>query len=108
MDSKKGIEKVMPVNAWAVGLLDPSFLQSKMDDTAMANPPKEQVGSPVGSTTSPDETPRRESYCLFVRVLRGSDVILEQDCKVSSIVGMPTLAKTFVRPKQECSQAHSL
>ena len=30
----------------------------------------------------PDETPRWESYCLYVRVLRDSDVILEQDCKV--------------------------
>ena len=24
----------------------------------------------------------RESYCLYVRVLRDSDVVLEQDCKV--------------------------
>ena len=30
----------------------------------------------------PDETPRRESYCLYVRVLRDSDAILEQDRKV--------------------------
>ena len=30
----------------------------------------------------PDETPRQESYCLYVRVLRDSDAILEQDRKV--------------------------
>ena len=30
----------------------------------------------------PDETPRQESYCLYVRVLRDSDAILEQNCKV--------------------------
>ena len=82
MDSKEGIEKVMPVNARAVGLLDPSLLQSGMDDTTTADPPKEQVGSPVGSPTLPDETPRQKSYCLYVRVLRDSDVILEQDRKV--------------------------
>ena len=29
-----------------------------------------------------DETPRWESYCLYVRVLRDSDAILEQDRKV--------------------------
>ena len=29
-----------------------------------------------------DETPRRESYCLYVRVLRDSDAILVQDRKV--------------------------
>ena len=82
MDSKEGIEKVAPVNAWAAGLLDPSLLWSGMDDAAMADPPKGQVGSPVGSPTSPDETPRQESYCLYVRVLRDSDVVLEQDHKV--------------------------
>ena len=82
MDSKEGIEKVAPVNARAVGLLDPSLLRSEMDDAAMADPPKEQVGSLVGSLTLPDETPRRKSYCLYVRVMRDSDAILEQDRKV--------------------------
>ena len=48
----------------------------------MANLPKEWVGSPVGSLTLQDETPRQESYCLYVRVLRDSDVILEQDHKL--------------------------
>ena len=82
MDSKEGIEKVAPVNARAVELLDPSLLWSGTDDAAMADPPKGQAGSPVGSPTSPDETPRWESYCLYVKVLRDSDVVLEQDRKV--------------------------
>ena len=82
MDSKKGIEKVAPVDAQAVGLLDPSLLRSEMDDAATANLPQERAGSPFGSPTLPDETPRWESYCLFVRVLRDSDAILEQDHKV--------------------------
>ena len=82
MDSKEGIEKVAPVDAQAAGLLDPSLLQSGTDDAATADPPKGRVGSPVGSPTSPDETPRWESYCLYVRVLRNSDVVLEQDHKV--------------------------
>ena len=48
----------------------------------MADPPREWAGSPVRSLTSPDETPRWESYCLYIRVLRDSDVVLEQDRKV--------------------------
>ena len=48
----------------------------------MADLPREQVGGPVGSPTSPGENPRRESCCLYIRVLRDSDVVLEQDCKV--------------------------
>ena len=82
MDSKEGIERVVSVDAWAAGLLDPSLLQSGTDDTATADPPKERTGSLVGSPTLLDETPRWESYCLYVRVLRDSDVILEQDRKV--------------------------
>ena len=82
MDSKEGIEKVAPVNARAAGLLDPSLLQLETDDAATADPPKEWAGSPVRSLTLPDETRRWESYCLYVRVLRDSDVILEQDRKV--------------------------
>ena len=82
MDSKEGIEKVSPVDARAAGLLDPSLLQSGVDDATMADPPREGVGSPVGSLTSLGETPRRESYCLYIRVLWDSDVVLEQDRKV--------------------------
>ena len=82
MDSKEGIEKVMPVNTQAAGLLDLSLLRSGVDDVAMADPPRERVGSPVRSPTSLGETPRWESYCLYIRVLGDSDVVLEQDHKV--------------------------
>ena len=82
MDSKEGIEKVTPVNAQAAGLLDPSLLQQGMDDAAMADLPREWAGSPVRSLTSLGETPRWESYCLYIRVLRDSHVVLEQDHKV--------------------------
>ena len=82
MDSKEGIEQVTPVDARAAGLLDPSLLQSGTDDAVMADPPRGRTGGPVGSQTSPGENPRRESYCLYVRVLRDSDVVLEQDRKV--------------------------
>ena len=40
------------------------------------------MDSLVSSLTMPDETPRQESYCLYVRVLRDSDAILEQNHKV--------------------------
>ena len=82
MDSKEGIEKVVPVDAQAAGLLDSLSLRSGMDDAATADPPREWVDGPARSLTSTDETPRWESYCLYFRVLRDSDVILEQDCKV--------------------------
>ena len=81
-DSKEGIEKVAPADAQAAGLLDPSLLWLGADDAAMADLPRERVDSPMGSCTTPDETSRRESYCLYVRVLRDSDAILEQDRKV--------------------------
>ena len=82
MDSKEGIEKVAPVDAQAAGLLDSSFLRSGTHDTATADPPRERAGSPTGLCASPDEHSRRESNCLYVRVLRDSDAILEQDRKV--------------------------
>ena len=82
MDSKEGIEKVAPTDAWAAGLLDPSLLQLGADDAATTDLPREQADSPAGSCATLDETPRRESYCLYVRVLRDSDAILEQDHKV--------------------------
>ena len=72
----------MPVDAWAAGLLDPSLLWSGADDATTADLPREWTGSPVGSLTSPGETPRQQSYCLYIRVLRDSDVVLEQDRKV--------------------------
>ena len=82
MDSKEGIEKVAPVDAQAAGLLDTSLLWLGADDATMADLPRERADSRVGSCAMPDETPRQESYCLYVRVLRDSDAILEQDCKV--------------------------
>ena len=82
MDSKEGIEKVAPVDAQAAGLLDPSFLWPGTRDAATADPPRERVGSPTGLCASPDEYSRRESNCLYIRVLRDSDAILEQDRKV--------------------------
>ena len=83
MDSKEGIEQVMPVDARAAGLLDPSLLWSGTDDAAMANPPREWAGGSGGSPTLLGENPRRESCCLYIQVLRDSDVVLEQDRKVS-------------------------
>ena len=81
MDSKEGIEQVAPVDAQAVGLLDPSLPWSRMEDAATANPPR-KVGGMVGSPTAPEGKPRWESYCLYICVLRDSDVVLEQDRKV--------------------------
>ena len=86
MDSKEGIEKVTPVNARAAGLLDPSLLRLGANDAATADPPREWADSLAGSCAMPDETPRQESYCLYVRVLRDSDAILEQDRKVARIL----------------------
>ena len=56
MDSKEGIEKVMPVDVQAAGLLDPSLLWQGPDDAIMADPPKERADSPAGSCATPDET----------------------------------------------------
>ena len=108
MDSKEGIEKVMPVNSQAVGLLDPSLLQSETYDTAMAKPSQERVGSPVGSLTSPDETPRQESYCLYVRVLRDSDAILEQDHKVLEHCWNASISKDICEAPDRSATGHIL
>ena len=93
MDSKEGIEKVAPVDAQAAGLLDPSFLWPGTHDAAMADLPRERVGSPTGSCVSPDEHPRWESNCLYVRVLRDSDAILEQDRKVPEYCWNASISK---------------
>ena len=82
MDSKEGIEKVAPVDAQAAGLLDPSFLWPGTHNAATADLPREQAGSPTGSCAWLDEHSRWESNCLYIRVLRDSDAILEQDRKV--------------------------
>ena len=93
MDSKEGIEKVTPVDAQAAGLLDPSFLRPGTHDTATADLPRERAGSPTGSCASPDEHNRRESNCLYVRVLRDSDAILEQDRKVPEYCWNASISK---------------
>ena len=82
MDSKEGIAQVAPVDARAARLLDPSLLWSGTDGATTADLPREPAGGPVRSPTSPDENPRWESCCLYIRVLRDSDVVLEQDYKV--------------------------
>ena len=82
MDSKEGIERVAPVDAQAVELLDPSFLRPGTHDATTADLPRDRADSPTGPCISPDEHPRWESNCLYVRVLRDSDAILEQDRKV--------------------------
>ena len=93
MDSKEGIEKVAPVDVQAAGLLDPSFLWPGTHDAATADPPRERAGSPTGSCVSPDEHPRWESNCLYVRVLRDSDAILEQDRKVPEYCWNASISK---------------
>ena len=45
MDSKEGIEKVAPVDAWVVGLPDPSALRLGDASPAMTDLPREWVGS---------------------------------------------------------------
>ena len=99
INSKEGIEKVAPVDARAVGLLDPSLLRLGANDAAMADLPREQADSPAGSCAMPDETPRWESYCLYVRVLRDSDAILEQDRKVPEYCWNAGISKDICEAK---------
>ena len=93
MDSKEGIEKVAPVDAQAAGLLDPSFLRPGTHDAATADPPRERTDNLTGSCASPDEHSRRESNCLYIRVLRDSDAILEQDRKVPEYCWNASISK---------------
>ena len=97
MDSKEGIEQVAPVDARAAGLLDPSLLQSGKDDAATADLPREWVGGPVGSQTSLGENPRWESCCLYIRVLRDSNVVLEQDRKMPDYCWNTSICKDICK-----------
>ena len=97
MDSKEGIEQVAPIDARAVGLLDPSLLWSGRDDAVMADPPREWAGGPVGSPTSPGENPRRESCCLYIWVLRDSNVVLEQDHKMPDYCWNTSICKDICK-----------
>ena len=101
MDSKEGIEKVMPVDAQAVELLDTSLLRSGADDATMADPSREWVGSPVGSPTSPGETPRWESYCLYIRCCGTLMWSWNRIVKCQITAGMLALAKIFAKPRLE-------
>ena len=88
MDSKQGIEKVAPVGAQVVGLLDPALLQPEQTDTVTClhnttgDPPHWRADSPTGSLAGLEEYRLREPFCLYVRVLRDSDITLEQDRRV--------------------------
>ena len=108
MDSKEGIEQVAPINARAVGLLDPSLLRSGKDDAATAHPPRERAGGPVGSPTSPGENTRWESCCLYVRVLRDSNIVLEQDHKMLDYCWNAGISKDICKPEPEYCWAPSL
>ena len=83
MDSKEGIEKKpQPVDARVGALLDPSHQGSGPDDAGAstdtgADPP--WAGSPAGSSIPSDGIRKRESYCLFVGVLKDSEELLERD-----------------------------
>ena len=66
MDSKEGIAQVVPNDAWEAGLLDPSLFWPGMDEATTADLPQQWVGGLVGSPTSLDENPRRESCCLYI------------------------------------------
>ena len=66
MDSEQGIEKVMPVDAQAAGLLDPALLQLEPKDTGACpkdttgNPPHGRVDSLTGSLARPEEFRKRD------------------------------------------------
>ena len=106
MDSKEGIEKVTPVDARAAGLLDPSLLRLGADDAAMADLPREWADSLAGSCAMLDEISRWESYCLYVRVLRDSDAILEQDHKVPEYCWNAGISKDICEARTGVVRAH--
>ena len=108
MDSKEGIEKVTPVDTQAVGLLDPSFLRPGTHNAAMADLPRERAGSQTGSCVSLDEHNRRESNCLYVRVLRDSDAILEQDRKVPEYCWNAGISKDICEAPDRSGAGHIL
>ena len=84
MASKWGIEKAEPDDAQVGALLDPSHLRSGPDETGASNVDTGMdplwVGSPTGSSVPLEGIRKRESYCLFIRVLKDTDELLERDC----------------------------
>ena len=83
MDSKEGIGKTEPADARDEVTLDPSNQRLGPDDTGTnivdTGTDPLRAGSPTGSSIPPDGIRKRESYCLFVRVLQDSKELLEQD-----------------------------
>ena len=81
MDSKEGVEKTEPVDAREGTLRDPSLLRSGTDDAGASyldtGTDPLRAGSPAGSSIPPDRIRKRESYCLFVRVLKDSNELLD-------------------------------
>ena len=104
MDSKQGIEKVVPVDAQVVGLLDPALLQPELNDArscpkdTTGNLPRRRAGSLTGSLAGLEEFCKREPYCLYVRVLRDSDAILEQDRRVPEHCWNAGISKDICKP----------
>ena len=102
MDSKEGIEKVAPVDAQAVGLLDPSLLRSGVDDATTADPPPGN-----GRVAQLGHRPHR------VKPLGGNHIACISGCcgtlmwswnrivRYQTTVGMPALAKIFAKPGLE-------
>ena len=97
----------MPVDAQAAGLLDPSFLRPGTRNATTADPARERGGSPTGLCASPDEHSRWESNCLYIRVLRDSDAILEQDCKVPEYCWNASISKDICEAWTGVVPAHS-
>ena len=83
MDSKEGIEKKpQPADARVGALLDPSDQRSEPDDAGASTDMGAdllRVGSPAGSSILPEGIRKWESYCLFIRVLKDSEELLEHD-----------------------------
>ena len=83
MDSKEGIKKKpQPVDARVGELQEPSHQRMGPDEVGTnsdtgADPLR--AGSPTGSSIPSDGIRKRESYCLFVRVLKDSEELLERD-----------------------------
>ena len=89
MDSKEGIEmKPQPDDARVGALLAPSEHQRTGPDEVGTSPDMGadplKVGSPAGSSVPPDGINKRESYCLFVRVLKDCKELLERDRLIPS------------------------
>ena len=107
MDSKEGIEKVAPVNARAVALLNPSLLRSGVDDAEMATHPGN--GWVAQSGHRPNQ----------VKPLGGNHIACISGCcgtlmwscnrivRYQTTAGMLALTKIFAKPGLEFCQVPS-